>query len=73
MDWSSGRYEQIARQLLPAARLAVDRAAPQPGDRALDLGCGTGNAALLVAESGATVTGVDPSPGLLEVARVLAA
>jgi SAM-dependent methyltransferase len=73
MDWSSGRYEQIARQLLPAARLAVDRAAPQPGDRALDLGCGTGNAALLAAESGATVTGVDPSPRLLEVARVLAA
>lgn len=73
MDWSRGRYEQIARQLLPAARLAVDRAAPQPGDRALDLGCGTGNAALLAAESGATVTGVDPAPRLLEVARGLAA
>src|SRR5436305_14465362 len=72
MDWSRGRYEQIALQLLPAARLAVDRAAPGPGDQVLDLGCGTGNAALLAAERGATVTGVDPSPRLLEVARALA-
>jgi SAM-dependent methyltransferase len=73
MDWSRGRYEQIALELLPAARLVVDRAAPRPGDRVLDLGCGTGNAALLAAESGATATGVDPAPRLLEVARALAA
>ncbi|MDQ3768585.1 MAG: class I SAM-dependent methyltransferase [Actinomycetota bacterium] len=39
----------------------------------LDLGCGTGNAALLAAARGAIVTGVDPAPRLLDVARARAA
>ncbi len=69
MDWSLGRYEHTAAQLLPAARVVVDVAAPSPGERLVDVGCGTGNAALLAAASGATVTGVDPAPRLLEVAR----
>jgi SAM-dependent methyltransferase len=54
---------------MPAARLVVDRAAPGPGERVVDLGCGTGNAALLCAAHGARVTGVDPAARLLEVAR----
>jgi SAM-dependent methyltransferase len=47
----------------------IDRAAPAQGERVVDVGCGTGNGALLAAERGARVTGVDPSPRLLEVAR----
>ena len=50
----------------------VDRAAPQASERVLDLGCGTGNAALLAAARGATVTGVDPAARLLDVARARA-
>jgi SAM-dependent methyltransferase len=73
IDWSIGRYEQIAEQLMPAARVAVDHAAPAEGERVVDLGCGTGNAALLAAARGALVTGVDPASRLLEVARGLAA
>ena len=68
-DWGLGRYESTAEQLAPAAALAVVRAAPARGDTVLDLGCGTGNAALLAATSGATVTGVDPTPRLLALAR----
>ena len=68
-DWGLGRYESTAEQLAPAAALAVGRAAPAPGDAVLDLGCGTGNAALLAAASGAAVTGVDPTPRLLAIAR----
>ncbi len=68
-DWGSGRYERTAGALLPAARVLVDAAAPASGERVLDLGCGTGNAALLAAERGATVTGVDPAERLLQVAR----
>src|SRR5689334_19832486 len=73
MDWSLGRYEPTAEQLVPAAALAVERAAPAPGDVVLDVGCGTGNAALLAAARGADVTGVDPSPRLLAAARDRAA
>jgi SAM-dependent methyltransferase len=68
VEWDHGRYEVIAKQLLPAAEVVVDRAAPTGGDRVLDLGCGTGNAALLAAERGATVTGVDPAERLVSVA-----
>ena len=68
MEWGHGRYEVIAEQLFPAAEVVVDRAAPKEGDRVLDLGCGTGNAALLAAERGATVTGVDPAERLISVA-----
>jgi protein-L-isoaspartate O-methyltransferase len=46
-DWGVGHYEHTAAQLHPAARVVVDRAAPQPGERVVDVGCGTGNAALL--------------------------
>jgi SAM-dependent methyltransferase len=64
-----GRYESTAEQLLPAARVVVDSAALRPGERVVDLGCGTGNAALLAAACGAQVTGVDPAIRLLDVAR----
>lgn len=72
-DWGVGRYEGIAAQLLPAAAVVVERAAPLPGERVLDVGCGTGNAALLAGERGASVTGIDPARRLLEVARARAA
>src|SRR5919199_4523142 len=68
-DWGLGRYEDTAVRLEPAARVVVERAAPAPGEHVVDVGCGTGNAALLAAERGARVTGVDPAPRLLEVAR----
>ena len=73
MEWGEGRYEVIAEQLLPAAEAVVAKAAPTEGERALDLGCGTGNAALLAAERGAAVIGVDPAQRLLDVAAARAA
>lgn len=72
LDWSLGNYEQTAAQLLPAARVVVDRAAPAKDERVVDIGCGTGNAALLAAARGARVTGVDPARRLLEVGRAQA-
>ncbi|MFI6452341.1 class I SAM-dependent methyltransferase [Streptosporangium amethystogenes] len=38
-------------------------------DRVLDVGCGTGCLAVLLAESGHTVVGVDPAEASLEVAK----
>lgn len=73
MDWGTGTYERIALQLLPAARVAIDRAAPARGERVIDVGCGTGNASLLAAERGARVTGIDPAQRLLDVAVAEAA
>ncbi len=66
MDWDLGHYETIAAQLLPAAQTVVEQAAPCPGELLLDIGCGTGSAALLAAQRGARVVGVDPAPRLLD-------
>ena len=73
IDWSVGRYERTAAELAPVAGVVVEAAALQPGERMLDLGTGTGNAALLAAARHATVIGVDPAARLLEVARARAA
>ena len=39
------------------------------GQQVLDVGCGTGRYCVLLAQRGATVSGVDPSRGMLEQAR----
>src|SRR5262249_13923549 len=51
-------------------------AAPQPGERVLDLACGTGAVARLTAERVGTagaVIGLDLNPGMTELARSLPA
>lgn len=56
----------------PWAKLLIDRAAPRPGERVLDLACGTGivtrQVAPLVGREG-KVVGVDINPDMLAVAR----
>lgn len=69
VDWGAGRYETTAAELAPVAQAVVDKAGLDPGDAVVDLGCGTGNAALIAASLGAQVIGVDAAPRLLEVAR----
>lgn len=72
--WAAGDYPAIAqRQLWPVGERVVRRAAVAPGEDVLDVACGTGNAALRAAQAGATVTGVDLTPELLDVGRELAA
>lgn len=41
----------------------------EEGERVLDIGCGTGALAIMMAERGAKVVGFDVSRGMLEVAR----
>jgi ubiquinone/menaquinone biosynthesis C-methylase UbiE len=56
----------------PLAAELVDLAVPSPGERVLDVACGTGVVARLAAARvapGGAVTGVDLTPGMLAVAR----
>ena len=73
VDWGAGNYERTAVELEPAARTAVEIAAPSRGEVVVDVACGTGNAALLAAASGARVIGVDAAARLLALARRRAA
>jgi demethylmenaquinone methyltransferase/2-methoxy-6-polyprenyl-1,4-benzoquinol methylase len=51
-------------------RYAVVKAIdPQPGERILDIACGTGTSSAALLRSGAEVVGLDFSPGMLEQAR----
>ncbi len=49
-------------------RRVIRLAQIKPGDRALDLCCGTGDLALALAQNGASTTGLDFSQPMLEVA-----
>ena len=68
VDWGAVNYEWTAAELEPASVAVVDLAAIHPGEEVVDLGCGTGNAALIAAARGARVTGIDGAPRLLAVA-----
>jgi SAM-dependent methyltransferase len=67
--WADGDYPAVAEHIadaLPKAALAqVDVA----GKRLLDVATGSGNLALDAARAGATVTGIDLVPELIDVAR----
>ncbi|MFR9788802.1 SAM-dependent methyltransferase [Streptomyces sp. MB22_4] len=64
-DWA----EIQERMLVPLVEAVYERLDVGPDTRLLGLRCGSGLALLLAAARGATVTGTDPSPGLLALAR----
>jgi len=76
-DWLLPFYDPLQR-ILGAERLQrelIESAAVVPGQRVLDIGCGTGSVTLLVARlhPEADVVGLDPDPKALERARRKAA
>ena len=71
--WMSGDFGKIAEFAAAQAADFVSRIGIQPGMKALDVACGTGNLAIPAARLGAKVTGVDIAPNLLEQARQRAA
>jgi SAM-dependent methyltransferase len=69
-DWGAvGQYSAIAEALSPIAHAVVDAAQIEQGEAVLDVGARSGHWALLAAQAGAQVTGIDFSPRLLNVAR----
>jgi ubiquinone/menaquinone biosynthesis C-methylase UbiE len=70
--WSLGDFADIAHFIRPASETVLEAANVVAGDKLLDVACGTGNLALPAAAAGAEVTGIDITPGLLEVARAYA-
>ena len=63
---------RLDRLFQPLTEVALDHAAPQPGERAIDIGCGCGATVLELARrvgTGGHVLGVDISAPMLNLAR----
>jgi SAM-dependent methyltransferase len=71
--WSAGPYHGVTETIADIHRAVLERLDPQPGERLLDLACGTGAVAELGATTGAEVVGVDIAPALIEQAKERAA
>jgi SAM-dependent methyltransferase len=71
--WSAGDYPEIAQRIESAAEHVVELAGVESGHDVLDVATGSGNVALLCAQRGATVTGLDLTPELFDAARRRAA
>lgn len=71
--WSSGDFNEIARQTMAVAEDLCRAADPHPGQAVLDVACGSGNAALVAARRYCEVAGIDIAANLIEHARARAA
>ena len=67
--WDAGAYDESFRFVSDHGASLVELLDPQPGERILDLGCGTGRLAAEIAARGAAVVGLDRDSAMLEVAR----
>ena len=63
-DWAESEWRQA-----PTYEAAIERVGIEPGQRVLDIGCGTGAFLRLAADRGADAFGLDASEALLDIAR----
>jgi trans-aconitate 2-methyltransferase len=68
-DWDAARYHRVSDPQLAWGRTVAARLAPSPGERVLDIGCGTGRLTEEIAATpGLVVIGVDASAAMLSEA-----
>ncbi len=67
--WMSGDFDRVAQTYAPGARAFVERLWLKPGERVLDVACGSGNLSFPAARGGADVTGLDIATNLIRTAR----
>jgi trans-aconitate methyltransferase len=67
--WDAAAYDEKHAFVWRLAADLLELLAPRPGERILDLGCGTGHLTRRIADAGAEVVGLDIDPGMIEQAR----
>lgn len=63
--WGTGDFHEVARQNVVIAEALCDTVDPRPGQRVLDVACGSGTAALVAARRYCEVSGIDYVPDLI--------
>src|SRR3954452_1078091 len=71
--WSAGDWPSLSKLVVAPGEATAAAANVGPGDKALDVGAGDGNVAIPLAQAGAQVTALDPTPELFESGRARAA
>ncbi|MBW8481432.1 class I SAM-dependent methyltransferase [Actinomadura parmotrematis] len=71
MHWAVTTYDTAFGYVSAHGAPLVDLLDPQPGEKIIDLGCGTGAFAAEIAERGAAVLGIDGSPEMIAQAKAL--
>jgi len=67
--WDSSLYDDRHSFVWKAGAALLDLLDPRPGERILDVGCGTGHLTAQIAERGAEVLGLDASVSMVAQAR----
>jgi trans-aconitate methyltransferase len=67
--WDSALYDDRHSFVWKQSEDLIGVLNPQPGERILDLGCGTGHLTAQIAALGAEVVGLDSSPSMVALAR----
>ena len=68
-EWNAATYDAGYSFVWKHGIGALEMLAPQPGERILDLGCGTGHLTHQIALAGAEVVGIDSAPDMIAAAR----
>src|SRR5699024_12791191 len=68
-DWNPTLYDQNHKFVSDFAENLVSSLNAQQDEHILDIGCGTGDLAHTISETGANVTGIDTSQSMIEVAK----
>jgi trans-aconitate methyltransferase len=67
--WNTALYDNQHAFVWKYGAALIELLAPQPEERILDLGCGTGHLTAQIAAAGAQVLGIDASPEMVAEAR----
>ncbi|HEY2933989.1 MAG TPA: methyltransferase domain-containing protein [Acidobacteriota bacterium] len=67
--WDPSLYDQSHSFVFERGLEVVSLLDPRPGERILDVGCGTGHLTHQISKAGARVVGLDHSPAMLAAAR----
>ncbi len=67
--WDAQRYQARHSYVFEYGESLIGILEPRPGERILDLGCGSGQLTAKIAETGANVTGIDRSAEMIAEAR----